>query len=187
MVLDAAAKMIRLCAQSKTCWNGKIEERRSQLGREKRRRCRSVVTAQAKAGLQKSIRRAKDRMRNDYLKSLWRAEVWREVKFANPRAGSTVEALTERDGTHADTITKREEMQRRESFPLHEHDQYIEQLPAGQALQSLTQQAVEPALFAQSVRNARVPDKLCSGAVHLRAEWERARIDQLPKAVVHTG
>jgi hypothetical protein len=51
-VLDASAKKIRICARLKRWWNGEIKERRSQLERDKRRRCRSVATAQAKAELQ---------------------------------------------------------------------------------------------------------------------------------------
>ena len=61
-VLDATAKKKRICARSKRWWNGEITERRSQLGRERRRRYRSAATAQGKAELPKSIRRAKDRM-----------------------------------------------------------------------------------------------------------------------------
>ena len=61
-VLDATAKKIRICTRSKRWWNGAIKERRRRLGSEKRKRCRSAVTAQAKAKLQKSIRIGKDRM-----------------------------------------------------------------------------------------------------------------------------
>jgi hypothetical protein len=102
--LDATAKKIKICAQSKRWWNGMINEKRSQLGREKRRRCRVAATAQAKAELQKSVWRAKDKMWNDYLKNQGGAEVWTAAKFANPRAGMTVDALTDRDGNQANTI-----------------------------------------------------------------------------------
>jgi hypothetical protein len=85
-VLDATAKKITICMHSKGWWNSEIKEKRTQLGREKRRRSRSAATAQAKAELQKSVRRAKDKMWNDYLKNLRGAEVWRAAKFANPWA-----------------------------------------------------------------------------------------------------
>jgi len=61
-VLNATAKEMKICAQSKRWWNGEIMEMSSQLGREKRSRRRSMATAQAKTELQKSIWRAKDRM-----------------------------------------------------------------------------------------------------------------------------
>ena len=89
-VLNATAKKIRKCACSKRWWNGEIKEKRSQLGREKRRRRRSEATAQAKAELQKSIQREKGRMWNDYLRNLRGTEVWRAAKFANSRARATV-------------------------------------------------------------------------------------------------
>jgi len=76
-----------------------------------------MATAQAKTELQKSIWRAKDRMWNDYLKKLRGAKVWRAAKCANPRAGSTVEALTDSDGKQAKYITEKEKILRPESFP----------------------------------------------------------------------
>jgi len=111
-VLDAMAKKIRICTYSKSWCNVGIKEKRSQLGRVKRRRHRSAVTAQAKAKLQKSIQRAKDRMWNDCLNNLQGAEVWRAAKFTNPWTGVTMQALTDRVGKHANTITKKEEMLR---------------------------------------------------------------------------
>jgi endonuclease/exonuclease/phosphatase family metal-dependent hydrolase len=83
-VLDASAKKIRICARSKSWWNGEIRERRSQLRRDKWRRRRSEATAQAKAELQQSIRRAKNRMWIVYLQNLRGAEVRRAAKLANP-------------------------------------------------------------------------------------------------------
>jgi hypothetical protein len=58
-------------------------------------------------------------------------------------------------------------MLRQESFPLNKHNQYFELPPTEQAHQSVTEQAVERALFALSVGNAPGPDKLSFGAVHL--------------------
>ena len=112
MVLDATANKIRICARSKRLWNGEIKEMRSQLGREKGRRHRSAATAQAKAELQKSIRRETGMMWNDYLRNLSGAEVWRAAMLANLLAGAIVEALTDRDGKQANTITEKEEMLR---------------------------------------------------------------------------
>jgi len=66
-VLDATAKKITICTHSKRWCDGEIKETNSQLGREKRRRCRSAATALAKPELQKSVRRAEDKMWNDYL------------------------------------------------------------------------------------------------------------------------
>jgi len=106
-VLDDTAKKIRIWAWSNGWWNGDIKERRSHLGREKRRRRRSAARAQAKAELQKSIWRAKDRMWNDYLKNLRGAEVWGAARFANPQAGATMEAVTDRDWIHVNTITEK--------------------------------------------------------------------------------
>jgi len=37
-------------------------------------------------------------MWSDYLQNLRRAEVWSAARYANPRAGMTVEALTDREG-----------------------------------------------------------------------------------------
>jgi hypothetical protein len=43
--------------------------------------------------------------------------MWREAKFGNPRAGTTIKALTDRDGNEASTTAKKEEMFRGKSFP----------------------------------------------------------------------
>jgi hypothetical protein len=51
-------------------------------------------------------------MWNDYVKNLRGAEVWRAVKFANPREGMTEEALTDRDGKQANMISHTEAMLR---------------------------------------------------------------------------
>jgi hypothetical protein len=121
-VLNATAKQIRICVRSMGWSNGRNKEKSSQLGREKRRRRPPVATAQAKAKLRKSIPRAKGRMWNDFLKSLRGAELWKAAKVANPRAGATVEALTDRHGKQANTITKKKEMVTLESFPPNEYD-----------------------------------------------------------------
>jgi len=97
--------------------------------------------------LQKSIPREKGRMWNDYMRDLRGAEGWRAAKFRNPWAGASREAMTDRDGKQANTITEKEEILRRESFRPNEYDQYFELPPAGQANQCRTEQAVELALF----------------------------------------
>jgi len=111
-VLDAKAKIIRFCARSNRWWNDEIKERRSALGREKRRGKRSEAGAHAKAELQRSIRQSKSRMWNEYLLNLRGGEVWWAAKFANPRAGATVEAFTDTEGKQANTMAEKEKMLR---------------------------------------------------------------------------
>jgi hypothetical protein len=72
--LDTATTKLRICTQSTSCCNGELTKRRSPLGRAIRRH-RLPATALAKAELQKSIRRANDRMLNYYLKNLRGTEV----------------------------------------------------------------------------------------------------------------
>jgi hypothetical protein len=55
-VLDAMAKIIRMCPRSKRGWNANINERRWTVGRERRGRLNSEKAAWGKAELQKSIR-----------------------------------------------------------------------------------------------------------------------------------
>jgi len=68
-VHHATAKKIPICAHSKRWWDGEIKEKRSQLGREKRRRSMLAATAQDKAELQKSVRRRQDKRWKDYPKN----------------------------------------------------------------------------------------------------------------------
>jgi len=75
-------------------------------------------------------------------------------------------------------------MLRQESFPPNEYDQYFKVPPAGQADQSVTEQAVERALLSQSIKKACGPDKLPFGAVHLLWKWDEERIVELAKAAV---
>jgi hypothetical protein len=114
-------------------------------------------------------------------------EVWRAAKFTNPRAGATLEALTDTEGKQANTITEKEEMLRRESCPLNDGDLYEEISPAGQAHECITKQSVERAQFSQSVKKAPGPDNLSFGAILLLWEWDKMRIVGLMKAAVQTG
>jgi len=79
----------------------------------------------------------------------------------------TVEALTDREGNQANTSQEKEEMLRRESFPPNDDNQYYELPPAGSAPTCVTEQAVERALFSQSVQKAPGLDKLSFGAIRL--------------------
>jgi len=142
-VLDATAEKIRICANLKRWWNADIRERRKAVGRKKRRRRNSEEAAKAKAELQKSIRQSKRKMWTEYMQNQRGAEVWRAARYANPRAGMTVEALTDREGKHANTSQEKEEMLRREPFPPNDDDQYYELPPAGRAHTRVTEQAVE--------------------------------------------
>jgi len=122
-ILDATAKRIKICARSQRWWDADIKARRRTAGREKRRRRHSEEAARANAELQKSIGQSKRRMWGDYLQNLGGAEVWRAAPYANPQAGTTVEALTDRDGKQANTSLEKEEMLRHKSFPPNDGDQ----------------------------------------------------------------
>ena len=126
-------------------------------------------------------------MWNDYGQNFRGGEVWMATKFTNPRAGATVEALTDREGKQANTIAEKEEMLTGESFPLNDGDQYYELPPAGQTHGLITEQSVERALFSQSVKKAPGPDKLSFGAIRLLWKWDNTRIVGLMKAAVRTG
>jgi len=186
-VLDTTAKKIRICAKSTRWWNADIRERWKAVGREKRRRRNSQEAAKAKAELQKSIRQSKRKMWSEYLQNLRGAEVWRAVRYANPRAGMTMEALTDREGKEANTSQEKEEMLRRESFPPNDDDQYYELLPAGSPPTHITEQAVERALFTQLVKKAPGPDKLTFSAILLLWKWDKERMVRLTKAAIRTG
>jgi len=77
-------------------------------------------------------------------------------------------------------------MLRRHSFPPNGYDQYFELPPAGQAHQSVTEQAVKSALFSQSIKKAPGLDKLSFGAIRPVWEWDKERIVELAKAAVWT-
>ena len=71
------------------------------------------------------------------------AEEWRAVRCANPRTINTIEALTDRDGMHADTSLEKEEMVRREYFPLNDDGQYSGLPAEGSTPSHIIEQAVE--------------------------------------------
>jgi len=99
----------------------------------------------------------------------------------------TVEALTDRDGKQANTSLQKEEMLRHESFSLNDGDQYYELPPVGSAHTHVTEQAVERALFSQSVKKAPGPDKLWFGTVLLLWKWDKERIVRLTRAEIRMG
>jgi len=108
-----------------------MKQRRSALGRERRRGRRSEAAAHTKAVLQRSISQSESHMWNEYMPNLRWGDDWRAAKFANPRAGATVDALTNRWGKQANTMAKKEKMLRAEFFPGNDGDQYSELPPAG--------------------------------------------------------
>jgi len=186
-VLNATGKKIRICAKSKSWWNTDIRERRKAVGREKRRKQNSEEAAKAKAELQKSIRQSKRKMWSKYLQNLGGAEVGRAAQYANPRAGMTVQGLTDREGKQAYTSQEKEEMLRCESFPPNDDNQYYELPPAGSAHTCVTEQTVERALLSQSIKKAAGPDKLSFGAIRLLWKWDTERIVRLTKAAIRMG
>jgi len=186
-VLDTTVKKIRICDRSKRWWNADIKERRRTVARERRRRWHSEEAARAKAELQKSIRQSKRIMWGDFLQNLRGAKVWRAALYANPRAGTTVEALTDRDGKPATTSLEKEEMLRHESFPPNNGDQYYELPPAGSAQRRVTGQAVERAMISQSVKNPPGPEKLTFDSMRLLWKWDTERIVRLTRVAIRTG
>ena len=77
------------------------------------------------------------------MENLRRADVWRAARYANPRAGTTMDTLPDREGKQANTSLEQEGMLRRESFSENVDDQYKELPPAGGAHTCVTDQAVE--------------------------------------------
>jgi hypothetical protein len=82
---------------------------------------------------------------------------------------------------------EKEEMLRHESFPPNDGDQNYKLPPAGRAHTRVTEQAVERALFSQSVKKAPEPDKLSFDAIRLLRKWDKERIVRLMRAAIHTG
>jgi len=99
----------------------------------------------------------------------------------------TVEALTDRDGKQANTAMDREEKLRRESFPPNDNDQYYELPRAGRTYTRVTEQAVERALYSQSVNKAPGPGMLSFGSIQLLWKWDKTRIMGLTKAAIPMG
>jgi hypothetical protein len=120
------------------------------------------------------------------LQNLRGAEVCRATRYANPLAGTTVEALTNREGKQGNTSLEKMQMVSRESFPPNDADQFNRLPPADTANKRITEQAVERAWFSQSVKTAPGPDKLLFGPIRLLWEWEKERIIRLTKVAICT-
>lgn len=91
-VLDGKAKNIRICPISNRQWNTDFKKRRKAVEPEKLRRRNWEEAARVKAELQNSIGQSKRQMCRKYLQTQWGAKVGRAVRYANPQAGTTVEA-----------------------------------------------------------------------------------------------
>jgi len=78
-------------------------------------------------------------MWSDYLQNLRGGDVRRAVKYVDPRAGSKVEALMNREGKQANTAIEKDEILRLLSITLNDNDQYCELLPAGSAHMEFTE------------------------------------------------
>jgi len=123
-------------------------------------------------------------MWGEYLQNVTGAEVWRAARYANPRAGTTVEALTDRDGKQVNTSLEKEDMLRHESFPPNACNQHYELPTAGSPHKCAPEQAVEGALFSQSLKEAPRPDKLSFGTIRLLWKWDKERIVRLTRAAI---
>jgi len=128
-VLNATAKIIRICARSKKWGNTDLKERRRTVGKERRRRRNLEEAACAKAELLQLFPLSKRKMWGVYMQNLKGAEVWRAALYANPRAGMTMVPLTDRKGKQSNTSLEKEEMLKHESFPLNDGNQYYELPP----------------------------------------------------------
>jgi len=93
----------------------------------------------------------------------------------------------DREGKQANTSLEKEEMLRHESFPPNDGDQYYGIPPAGCSHTRVTEQAVERALYSQSVKKAPGPDKLSFGAIRLLWKWDKERIVRLTRGAIRTG
>jgi len=98
-----------------------------------------------------------------------------------------VEALTDTEGKRANTSLEKEDMVRRESFPPNDDDQCYALPHTGSAHTRVTEQAVEPALFSQSVRQAPGPDKLSFGTIWLLWIWDKETTMTLTKKAIRMG
>jgi len=87
-----------------------------------------------------------------------------------------MEALTDRNGKQVNTSLEKEEKLTHESFRLNHGDQYYEQHPARSAHRHLTEQAVEHALFSESVKKAPGPYKLSFGSIWVLWEGDNEMI-----------
>jgi len=153
----------------------------------KSRREISEEAARAQAGVKKLIRQSKSKMCSDYFHNLRAAKEWRAARYANPRAGMTMEALTDRADNQANTTTEKEEMPTGKSCPLNDNDQDYNLPPARSAHTRVTKQAVERALDSRSVRNAPGPDKLSFCAIQLLRRWDKEKIVRLMRTAICTG
>jgi hypothetical protein len=104
----------------------------------------------------------------------------------DPHAGTTVVALSGRDGKQTNTSLEKEEMLRHKSFLLKDGDQQYEPPPAGSVLTCATEQAVKRALFSQSMKKELGSEKLSFGAILLHWRWDKERIARVKRAEVCT-
>jgi hypothetical protein len=95
-----------------------------------------------KAQLLQAIRQSKRTIWGNYNKDIMGSEVWRVAQYMNHQAGTSVEALTGRDDTKANTSLGKEEMIRTKLFPLNDGDKYCELPPVRNAHTRVTDQAV---------------------------------------------
>jgi hypothetical protein len=70
-------------------------------------------------------------------------EGWRQAQYVNPRVGTTVAALTGREGKLANTSLQKDEMQRLELFPPNDKDQYYKLHLAGSGHTCVVEHTVE--------------------------------------------
>jgi len=95
-----------------------------------------------------------------------------------------MQALTDRDGKQANTSFEKEEMLRHGSFAPSDGDQCYDLPPAGSEHTRVTEQAVERAIFSESLQKAPGQDKLSFRAIRRLWKWDKERIVRLMRAAI---
>jgi len=96
-------------------------------------------------------------------------------------------APTGRKGMQEYPAMEKKEMLRHKCFPVNNDDQYCKLRAAGSAHPYITKQAVEPALYSQSVTKAPSPGKLSIGGIQVLWKCDNERIVRLMKIAVCMG
>src|SRR5271156_5828740 len=203
-VLNQHAKALRVTAYSKRWWNSEVQEARSRYA--KARRDYKLIGSdneklevnQARNSYYVTVRKAKRKCWQDFLQGITKEEdhtpldsqkrCWTALRYTSPRALSTTPTVKGNNEEVATTLEQKEALFLASQFPKAQGNSILEpEIPQSGGIELITDQAIQNALFSQSLTKAPGSDRLNFKAIRLLWDWSQERVTALIRHCFRLG
>jgi hypothetical protein len=203
-ILNQHAKALRVTAYSKRWWNSEVQEARSLYAKARRTykltgsESEKLEVNKARNSYYVTVRKAKRRCWQDFLLGTTEEEdhtpldgqkrCWTALRYTSPRALSTTPTVKDNNGEVATTLEQKEALFLASQFPKAQGDSLPEpEIPQSGGVELITDQAIQNALFSQSLKKAPGSDRLNFKAIRLLWDWDQERVTALVRHCFRLG